>query len=166
MPMGKGRCKGRQKAKVRWERCRVGKQCVRLVIQRLSAPHGFSVTGECVHVEPQYWHGIKIHSQTLLLSFSYAHCETSLRPFAEVAVSKLNLRHNDSSQNKATGKGLLEVGRAASVSNYLTVEMCAFVCNEEQASLLLCGYSGEVMCFIRAAQIRRYRHILALWKVR
>lgn len=88
-----------------------------------------------------------------LLSFIDARCEISLKPFIEVAVPKLNLRHNESSQNKATGKGLLQAGRPALVSNYLRVEMCALVCNEEQASLLLCGYSSEFMCFIRAAEM-------------
>lgn len=110
-----------------------------------SAPHSFSMSGGCVRVEPQYCHGIKIHCQTLLLPFIHARCETSLRTFMQVAVSKPNLRHNDSSQNKATGKGLLQAGRAALASNYLGAKMCAFVCNEEGARLLLCLYSSKFM---------------------
>lgn len=97
----------------------------------MSAPHSFSTIGESVRLESQYCHGIKIPCQTLLLPFIYARCETSLRPFMEVAVSKPNLRHNDSSQNKATGKGLLQAGRAALANNYLEAKMCAFVCNEK-----------------------------------
>ena len=112
----------------------------------MSAPHSFSIIGECVRVEPQYCHGIKIHCQTLLLPFIYARCETSLRPFMEVPVSKPNLWHNDSSQNKAIGKGLLQAGREALASNYLGAKICAFVCNEKQARLLLCLHSSKFMC--------------------
>lgn len=94
----------------------------------MSAPHSFSIIGECGRVESQYGRGIKIHCQTLLLPFIYARCETSLRPFMEVAVSKPNLRHNDSSQNKATGKGLLQAGRVALASNYLSVKnVCVYM---------------------------------------
>lgn len=66
----------------------------------MSAPHDLYVTGEWVHVEPQYCQHIKIHCQTLLLPFIYARCETSLGPFMEAALSKPNLRQNDSSQTK------------------------------------------------------------------
>lgn len=121
----------------------------------MSARHSFGIIGECIRVEPQYCHDIKIHCQTLLLPFIYARCETPLSPFMEVAVSKPNLRH-DSSQNKATGKGLLQAGRAALASNYLGAKMRAFVCNEKQARLPLCLYSSKFMCVYQGS-----RHVYA-----
>lgn len=147
MPMGKGRWEGRWKAKVRWkrdaERGRAARETSITDAAVTSAPHSFSIMGECVCVEPQSCHSMKIHCQTLLLPFVYARCETALRPFMKIAVSKPNLRHDNSSQNKATGKGLLQAGRAALASNYLGAKMCAFVCNEKQARFLLCLYRSK-----------------------
>lgn len=120
--MGKERHEGKRHA--RWKRD--AEQHMSLLSQTaiMSAPHSFSIIGESVCLEPQYCHGIKIPCQILLLPFVYALCETSLRPFMEVAVSKPNLRHNDSSQNKATGKGLLQAGRAALANNYSEAKKC------------------------------------------
>ena len=128
------------------ERCRAAHEPGITETAVMSASHRFSIIGQHVHAGLQNCHSIKIHCQTLLLPCIHARCETSLRPFMEVAVSKPNFRHNDSYQNKATGKGLLQAGRAALDSNYLGAKMCAFVCNEKQDRLLLCLYSSKFTC--------------------
>jgi len=146
---GKGETRRKVKGKSEVEeRCRGGRAAQESGTTEaavMSALYSFGVIGECVHVEPQYCHGVTMHCQTLLLPFISARCETSLRPFMEAAVSKPNLRHDDSSHNKATGKGLLQAGRAALASNYFGAKMCTFVCSEEQAKLLLCPYSSKSM---------------------
>lgn len=113
-----------------------------------SAPHGFCVTGEWVHVEPQYCHSIKIHCQTLLLPFIYARCETSLKTIYGSSSIQTQFEAERFFSNKATGKRLLQAGRAALTSNYFGAKMCAFVCNEKHARLLLCVHSSKFHVFL------------------